>query len=101
MIRKVIDFQGSDQIPRWYRIAYEDYARRAWVCYPFGIHWLARAVYSVWEHSLLHRPTALQRLISELVDMKVRQRIEEYKEEQATKKERSTRTMRDPPLTHT
>ena len=40
-----------DRLPFGYRVAYYDHVRGRFVCYPIGLHWLARLRRRLWERS--------------------------------------------------
>lgn len=46
-----------EEIPRGYRVAYCDYWRDVDICYPIGIHWIARMIRRIWEWSLNSKPS--------------------------------------------
>lgn len=47
---------AGEMIPRGYRTAWYEPWKRCEVCYPFGIHYLARIIYRIWTWSYLYIP---------------------------------------------
>lgn len=57
----------GEMMPRGYRIAYMDHMRRRDVCYPIGIHLIARLIRRIHEWSYRYRPSAMERMVSKAV----------------------------------
>ncbi len=56
----------GEQIPTGYRIAYRE---RIWgdtICYPIGVHLLARWVRRIWEQSFRYRPSKFEAILAEV-----------------------------------
>ncbi len=55
----------GEKLPRGYRIACWDMVSYSAVIYPFGLHWIARAVRRLWEWSWACTPSKFEELLQE------------------------------------
>lgn len=47
--------------PPWgYRIAWYNILTQQYATYPFGIHWIAKGIHSIWEWSHYYEPSQLE-----------------------------------------
>ncbi len=52
---------GMGERLHWgYRCCWSRCATRDWIAYPFGIHWVARAIHQCWEWTFNYRPGPLE-----------------------------------------
>jgi len=64
LLRERIIYHG-ERIPRFYRVAYEDWFTWSVYAYPVGVHWLARWARRLHELSYRYRASKMEEVIAE------------------------------------